>query len=394
VHRPRNYAGNMAEISFTDHIEGRYDRHNLITWWDQRTVANARVIVAGAGALGNEVLKLLALVGVGHILVMDFDTVSRSNLARMVLFREEDIGKPKVLVAADRVREINPDVEIRPIEGDLRFAIGLGEYRSADLVLGCLDSINARWALNRKCMQAGVEWIDGGITDFHGSVARYSPAADACYECNFTARTIERFNRRYSCPFGLISGRDDDKMPTTAVTTSVIAAFQIQQALMMLHGIDEGLQPGERLSVYLKPYRMIQDKLPLNPDCLAHFTLPSEIPVAEYAEGLTVGQVIRAARAIYPGVDALSLPFEIVVEFQCETCDTHQPVLRPKEKVLHAEAICPVCGDLRTPVAVDTINVDSALAGLSFGQLEIPPREILTFAAYDNEDRLYLQFGS
>ena len=384
----------MTEISFTDHVESRYARHDLIAWWDQRTVARARVIVAGAGALGNEVLKLLALIGVGRILVMDFDTVSRSNLARMVLFREEDIGKPKVLVAAERVREINPDVEIRPIQGDLRFAIGLGEYRSAHLVLGCLDSINARWALNRKCMQAGVEWIDGGISDFHGSVARYGPAAGACYECNFTARTMERFNRRYSCPFGLISGRDDDKMPTTAVTTSAIAAFQVQQALMMLHGIDEGLQPGERLAVYLKPYRMIQDKLPLNPDCLAHFTLPSEIPVVEYAQSLTVGQAIGAARTFYPGVEAHSLPFEIVVEFQCEVCDTRHTVLRPKEKVLHAEAICPGCGSLRLPVEAATICEESAHASLCFAQLGIPHREILAFSRSDNENRFYLQFGS
>ena len=388
------YVDCMTEISFTESIEGRYDRHSLITWWDQRTVANARVIVAGAGALGNEVLKLLALIGIGHILVMDFDTVSRSNLARMVLFREEDVGKPKVLVAAERVRDINPDVEIRPIEGDLRFALGLGEYRAADLVLGCLDSINARWALNRKCMQAGVEWIDGGISDFHGLVARYGPAAGACYECNFTARTIERFNRRYSCPFGLISGRDDDKMPTTAVTTSVIAAFQVQQALMMLHGIDEGLQLGERLSVYLKPYRMIQDQLPLNPDCLAHFTLPSEIPVVEYAESLTVGQAISAARAIYPGVNSLSLPFEFVVKFQCEVCDANQLVLRPKEKVLHAEAFCPGCGVLRMPVVVAAICQESAHASLSFVQLGIPHREILAFSPSDNENRCYLQFGS
>lgn len=384
----------MAEISFAESVEGRYDRHSLITWWDQRTVANARVIVAGAGALGNEVLKLLALIGVGHILVMDFDTVSRSNLARMVLFREEDIGKPKVLVAADRVREINPEVEIRPIQGDLRFAIGLGEYRSADLVLGCLDSINARWALNRKCMQTGVEWIDGGITDFHGSVARYSPTAGACYECNFTARTIERFNRRYSCPFGLISGRDDDKMPTTAVTTSVIAAFQVQQALMMLHGIDEGLQPGERLSVYLKPYRMIQDKLPSNPDCLAHFTLPSEIPVTEYAKSLTVGQAISTARAIYPGVNAISLPFEFVVEFECEACDAHQPVMQLKEKVLQAEALCSACGHLRTPITVDLIREASPLVGLTFAQLGIPNKEILAFPLIDSESKFYMQFGA
>ena len=257
----------------------------------------ARVIVAGAGALGNEVLKLLALIGVGQITVIDFDLIARSNLARTVLFREQDVGLPKARVAAERVREINPEVAIEPVQGDLRFALGLGAYRAAGLVLGCLDSVNTRWALNRKCMQAGVEWIDGGISDFHGLVARYSPATGACYECNFTPRTIERFNRRYSCPFGLVSSLADAKVPTTAVTTSAIAAIQVQQALMTIHGLDDGLQPGERLTVYLKPFRMVRDKLPANPDCLAHETIPMPIPVIHGGGTTTAEQASRVRRA-------------------------------------------------------------------------------------------------
>ena len=297
--------------------------------------------MAGAGALGNEVLKLLALMGAGHITVIDFDTISLSNLARMVLFRQEDVGQPKVEMAAKRLHEINPEVTIDAIHGDLRLDIGLSTYRDADLVFGCLDSVNARWALNRKCMLAGVEWLDGGISDFHGSVARYGLQGSACYECNFTQQTYERFNRRYSCPFGLVSSLNDVKVPTTAVTTSVIAAIQVQQAMMMIHGIEEGIQPGERLMVYLRPYRMIMNKLPHNPDCLAHDMLPAEIKQIKANLNNTPGEVIAMAQEHLAGASSISLPFELVTGFVCQMCGNDEQIILPKEKVLQENGKMP-----------------------------------------------------
>ena len=385
-----NHDSNL--IQFTDQQEDRYDRHQLISWWDQKKVSRARVIVAGAGALGNEVLKLLALIGVGHILLIDFDNISPSNLARMVLFREEDIGKPKVDVAVERLHEINPDVEVKAIHGDLRLDIGFGEFRSADLVFGCLDSINARWALNRKCMQAGVEWLDGGISDFHGSVARYSPMGGACYECNFTQHTYERFNRRYSCPFGLVSNLDEVKVPTTAVTTSVMAAIQVQQALMMLHGMDEGLHPGERLMIYLKPYGMVKDILPYNPECLAHFTIPADVPIVDSPSKITGREAIRIAQAHLPEVIAISLPFDLITEFTCGECSTREAVMQPKERVFQKQAICPNCGQLRTPEIVNAIDSDSPYLDAKLSELGIPEREILKFSG--NSQSIYLRFGT
>ncbi|MEW5870948.1 MAG: ThiF family adenylyltransferase [Chloroflexota bacterium] len=377
----------MSEISFSNDIEGRYDRHQLILWWDQKKISQTNIIVAGAGALGNEVLKLLALVGVGRLTVIDFDVVARSNLARMVLFREQDVGRPKVTVAAERLGEINPEVQVRAIQGDLRFDIGLGDLRDANLVIGCLDSVNARWALNRKCMQAGVEWIDGGISDFHGLVTRYSPSQGACYECNFTANTLERFNRRYSCPFGLLSSQAEEKVPTTALTTSAIAALQVQQALMMLHGIQEdALRPGERVVLYLKPFHLVKDLLPYNPDCLAHARLPGYIPVAEIEPDTSALEALRLAQLRYPGVQALALGYDYVTEFYCHTCQSRQPVHHPKARVQHMQAACPRCGELREPLTIASIQEDTPEAGMTLREFGIPEGEILTFS---QEDQLH-----
>jgi molybdopterin/thiamine biosynthesis adenylyltransferase len=370
----------MNRIEFSDLSEGRYDRHQLISWWDQKMLSQSQFIVAGAGALGNEVLKLLALIGVGRITVVDFDTISRSNLARMVLFREADVGRPKVEVAIERLKEINPEVEVTGVHGDLRFDIGLGDYRSADIVFGCLDSVNARWALNRKCMLAGVDWVDGGISDHHGMVAHYSPGGGACYECNFTAATIERFNRRYSCPFGLASDLAENKVPTTALTTSMVAAIQVQQALLRLHSIeDESLSPGERLLVYLKPFRMIKDRLPYNPECEAHITVPSNIPVLEGSNDLTIEQVFGFAQERFPNVSALSLDYDLVTSFYCSTCDTEIEINRPKEKVMQNESRCQGCGQMREPRFVNKIEPGSPAGALRLMDIGIPPRDILAF---------------
>jgi len=380
----------IENIQFDNQIEGRYDRHELISWWDQKKVSHTRILVAGAGALGNEVLKLLALIGVGHITIVDFDVISPSNLARMVLFREGDVGRSKVEVAIERLHEINPEVELVGIQGDLRFDIGLGSYQSMDVVFGCLDSVNARWAMNRKCMQAGVSWIDGGISDYHGLVVHYSPKGGACYECNFTAKTIERFNRRYSCPYGLVSTQGEEKVPTTAVTTSLIASIQVQQALLMLHGLDdECLQPGERLMVFLKPFGMIKDRLPYNPECLAHDLLPDQILLVEHSNEITAGEAIALAHQNNPKVESLALPFDLVTEFRCQVCGTIKAVNRPKEKVYQTEIACPRCGQMREPVFISIITQLQPQANLQLRQLGIPPQEILIFNTPDQ--RVFLR---
>src|SRR6185369_7975526 len=116
--------------------DDRYSRLRLIGWWDQEKIRAAKVLVVGAGAIGNEVLKNLALLGVGRIWVIDLDEIEDSNLTRSILFRHEDCGKSKAIAAAEEVRNINPDVNITPIHGNVITDIGLGLFREVDVVIG------------------------------------------------------------------------------------------------------------------------------------------------------------------------------------------------------------------------------------------------------------------
>ena len=381
----------MTRIQLNEFGETRYDRHCLISWWDQERLSNAKVIVAGAGALGNEVLKVLSLIGIGNILIIDFDTISLSNLSRTVLFREADIGKSKAKVAAERIREIAPSVQVEFIHGDLRTDLGLGEFKTADLVFGCLDSVNARWALNRKCMRAGVEWIDGGISEFHGSVSRYSPNEGACYECNFSEQTYQRFNRRYSCPFGLVNAMEEPKVPTTAVTASIIAAYQVQQGLFILHGIDEGLFPGERLMIYLKPFRLIKDKLPINSSCLAHGSIPEDIRMVDYQEKTTFRELIIQTGCSLSSLRHIVLPYEVVTKFVCEFCGNEEMIMQPKEKVYQHQAKCPTCRQMRIPQTIDKIEPSSSFMDATIGEFQVPKKEILEIV--EENRSIFVQIG-
>ena len=111
----------------------------LLSWFKKDKVKNARVLVAGAGALGNEVVKDLALFGIGHIFVVDFDQIELSNLTRSVLFREEDAYSHayKAEIVAKRAMEINPQIKVTPIPGHGREHIGGSGQRRGGTGLSC-----------------------------------------------------------------------------------------------------------------------------------------------------------------------------------------------------------------------------------------------------------------
>src|SRR3569832_2443845 len=135
--------------------EDRYARQRLFSWWEQDRLAAARVLVIGAGALGNEILKLLALSGVGHIMIYDMDRIEVSNLSRTVLFKESDAGAFKAEVAAARVVELNPQAVAIGRSHNIIHATGLGVFLWADIDISGLDNRLARMFVNSSCARTG-----------------------------------------------------------------------------------------------------------------------------------------------------------------------------------------------------------------------------------------------
>ena len=177
----------------------RYSRLRQMNWWNAAAVHSATAVVAGAGALGNEVVKNLLLLGWGHIVLVDFDSVEISNLARCVLFRPRDVGKTKLAAARDAALDINPDCTIETMQGDLRLVLGAGVVRRSDLVFGCLDNIDARLALSSLAGRVGVPLIDGGLSEWEATISLYCPPQGPCFGCGLDRDDLAALRLRSSC---------------------------------------------------------------------------------------------------------------------------------------------------------------------------------------------------
>lgn len=208
----------------------RYARHSLIDWFDQDLVRSQRVIIVGAGAVGNEVIKNLALLGVGDLGVFDRDVIEIHNLTRSVLFREGDLGRAKADCAAARARELDPSVQVTPFVGDFWTTLRLAEIQSATAVFSCVDNFEARIRLSRLCAIAGTPLINIGI-DSRFAVVEHFPFGPGyrvpCYECGLPPSAYAQIARRYSCGWLKRVSTAERKIPTTILTSSAAASLAV-----------------------------------------------------------------------------------------------------------------------------------------------------------------------
>ena len=236
----------------------------------QNQVSAAHVMVVGCGALGNEVLKNLVLMGVAHITVVDFDVVEMGNLTRSVLFSKSDAEKKrlKVEVVSERLKQMNPAVEVNAICGDITYDVGLGLVRRMDVIIGCVDSRWARFYINRLCMRAGIPWVDGGINGLEGTVRVFAPAKN-CYACNLGPEGLNDLAKRMPCS-GIIRRQElSGTAPTTSIVASIIGAIEVQEALKLIQK-DFGTSlcgkmlyyDGEHTTVRIASYQAYDDECP------------------------------------------------------------------------------------------------------------------------------------
>ncbi len=237
--------------------DDRYARLRLIPWWSQEILRKATVAVVGVGAVGNEVVKNLALMGIGRLILLDKDTIELTNLTRSVLFRREDVGQPKTVVAARRARELDPSVETIALTGDLA-DLGVAALAGADVIIGCVDSLYGRILLNRYAAWLGVPWINGGLGDatdvFKGIVAVFHPPEGPCFECGLRPGQAEQeLTARLSrggCGETERKAQEARSVPSTPTMASIIGALQVQEALKILHA---GLHPDDPDQVWPEP---------------------------------------------------------------------------------------------------------------------------------------------
>jgi molybdopterin/thiamine biosynthesis adenylyltransferase len=162
----------------------RYSRQLVLPQWSeaaQRALAEASVLVVGAGALGSPVAAYLAGAGVGRLGIVDDQDVELSNLHRQHLHFTPDIGVPKAHSAVTKLGFLNPDVVIEPYQA--RFAPPMVDGQ--DLVVDCTDRFETRYEINAACCAADVPLVEGGVLGLSGLVMAIRPGETACYRCAF-----------------------------------------------------------------------------------------------------------------------------------------------------------------------------------------------------------------
>ncbi|MEM1977188.1 MAG: ThiF family adenylyltransferase [Nitrososphaerota archaeon] len=161
----------------------RYDRQVRIEGWDQENLTRAKIVVVGVGATGCEVAKNLALMGIGKLVLVDNDVVELSNLSRQMLFLDDNLGEPKAIVAADRLRKMNPLVKVEPIFDDVR---NLDEsiFEEADVLVSCLDNWPVRRWLNSLAVALNKPLVDVAMEGFYANLQIVIPKKTACLECH------------------------------------------------------------------------------------------------------------------------------------------------------------------------------------------------------------------
>ena len=367
----------------------RFGTFSFISWWEREKVENAKVMVVGAGALGNEVIKNLALMGVGSLFIVDFDTIELANLSRSVLFRESDSGREKAEIAAARAKELNPNVHVQYFHGDITTALGLGVFRRMDVIVGCLDNREARLAVNRFAYWINKPWVDGAIQEFLGLARVFIPGEGACFECTLTEQARRDLSIRYSCPLLARENVLLGKVPTTPTIASIIAGIQSQEALKLIH--DKPVEPGKVIHfngmtnvVHTTAYTPVED-------CESHWTYGDITELPLRADTTTLADMLQIAHRDLGQDAVLELDQELVLSLACPQCGTREEVLQPISDVGFNRAHCPTCGVLRETEMTHTLHGDEDFLSRTLASVGVPPLHILR--AYNTEEYRFYELN-
>lgn len=391
---------NFVEID----VNSRTEVFELMSWWKKEKVLEAKVMVIGAGALGNEVLKNLALLNVGHIFIVDYDDIEFSNLSRSLLFRESD-AKSKSLkceVAARRVKEMNPEVKVMAYNANVNYDIGLGVFRQMDAIIGCLDNRLARLAINRACFKVNKPWIDGAIENLAGQAIVYVPKK-YCYECELSEREKKLIRFSLSCPDvaqrSIVAGR----IPTTPISASIIGAVQAQEALKLIHNYDEFSEEGHFRSLKGKMFRYEGMSLesgsfqiePPDEECSSHEYYENIVEAQDLSSESTVAELLDWVKTnLKEEKPDIPLRQRFIYELTPEFSGKTIAVKLPAHKVADYIEDNQLRTNFREEIfqkGTDIIDIDFPFPETTLKEIGIPPLEILKVET--DKDVFYIELA-
>jgi adenylyltransferase/sulfurtransferase len=252
----------------------RYSRHLImpeVGMDGQLKLKQAKVLCIGTGGLGAPVGLYLAAAGVGRIGLVDFDSVDLTNLQRQILFGTQDIGRPKIEAAADRLRNLNPDIQIDQFETRLTGDHALEILKNYDIVVDGTDNFPTRYLVNDACVILGKPNVYGSIFRFEGQITIFGAPAGPCYRCLYPEPP----------PPGLVPSCAEGGV--LGVLPGIVGAIQAAETLKLIIGKGEPLI-GRLLLFDALAMRFRELKLRKNPDCPVCGERPTITKLIDYAE--------------------------------------------------------------------------------------------------------------
>jgi molybdopterin/thiamine biosynthesis adenylyltransferase/rhodanese-related sulfurtransferase len=177
-----------SKMPLSHNEKERYSRQILLPEFGiegQERLAKARVLLIGAGGLSSPAALYLAAMGVGTIGIIDDDNIAVSNLHRQILYRTSDIGKPKAIVASERILEVNENIIVRTFPERLTQQNALSIMSGFDLVLDGSDNFSTRYLVNDACLVLGIPLVSASILRFEGQITVVGSNGGPCYRCLF-----------------------------------------------------------------------------------------------------------------------------------------------------------------------------------------------------------------
>ena len=290
---PSSSTTNTPAVTLSKEEVLRYSRHLImpeVGMQGQLKLKAAKVLCIGTGGLGAPLGVYLAAAGVGRIGLVDFDTVDLTNLQRQILFSTSDVGRPKIEAAADRLRGLNPDIQIDTFETRLTSENALELFKNYDLIVDGTDNFPTRYLVNDACVLMGKQNVYGSIFRFEGQVTVFGAPGGPCYRCLYPEPP----------PPGLVPSCAEGGV--LGVLPGIVGSIQAAETLKLIIGQGEPLI-GRLLLFDALAMRFRELRLRKNPECPVCGAHPTVTKLIDYAEFCGIrGEEAPATQATVPEI--------------------------------------------------------------------------------------------
>jgi molybdopterin/thiamine biosynthesis adenylyltransferase len=247
------------EFVMDDKARERYSRQLSIDGFGeeaQEKLAGARVFVAGAGGLGCSASLYLAAAGIGKMRILDHGKIELGNLNRQILYTDRDVGMRKARTAADKIEAFNEGVRVEPLDATLAEGNARSLISDCDVIVDALDTIPARYALNKAAIGSGIPIVHGAVFQFYGQLMTIIPGETPCLMCLYRGKA------------------SPESVPVIGAAPGVIGLLQAMETIKYLTGLGRQMK-GSLLVFDGLQMTFTEIDIPRDPDCPHCGRLPS-----------------------------------------------------------------------------------------------------------------------